>query len=84
MAKQADLPLEPPLHTRDGRTIRSLADAITLVREHEARPGVDARDEVLHGLERARTDKERQEAAAAFLAWAKELDLLIAPSDSAR
>jgi hypothetical protein len=69
--------------TRDGRMIRSLADAIALVREHEARPGVDARDEVLHRLERARSDLERREAMASFLAWAKELDLL-APSDLVR
>lgn len=84
MANTPDLLIRPELHTRDGRIIRSLADAIALVREHEARPGVDARDEVLHRLERAQTDKQRQAAAAAFLAWAKELDLLRAPSDAAR
>ena len=71
------------LSTRDGRLIRSLADAIALVREHEARPGVDARDEVLHRLERAQSDHERREAVASFLVWAKELDLL-APSGLAR
>jgi hypothetical protein len=84
MVNPADLLIRPELHTRDGRTIRSLADAIALVREHEARPGVDARDEVLHQLERAQTDAQRQEAAAGFLAWAKELDLLAAPSHAAR
>jgi hypothetical protein len=46
------------------------------VREHEARPGIDDRDEVLHHLERANTDGERRLAAAEFVAWAKELDLL--------
>jgi hypothetical protein len=71
--------LQPELRLRDGRIIRAIADAIALLREHEARPGVDARDEVLHGLERARTDIERREAVDVFVAWAKELDLL-APS----
>jgi hypothetical protein len=77
------LPVQPQLRTRDGRIIRSFADAIALLREHEARPGVDVRDEVLHRLERARTEKERQEAANAFVAWAKELDLLLALPESA-
>jgi len=57
--------LQLKLYMRDGRIVRSLADAIALVREHESRPGVDVRDEVLHLLERARTDQERQAAAAA-------------------
>jgi hypothetical protein len=64
---------------RDGHVIRSFADAIMYVREHEARPGIDVRDEVLHKLERAHTDAERQNAAEAFLAWAEELELLLAP-----
>jgi hypothetical protein len=68
---------------RDGRIIRSFADGIALLREHEARPGVDVRDEVLHWLERARTEKERQAAADAFIAWAEELDLLLAPPETA-
>jgi len=72
----AHLRIEPEAHLRDGRTIRSLADAISLLREHESRPGVDVRDEVLHQLERAQTDRERQQAAAAFFAWAQELELL--------
>ena len=72
----ADLLLQPALHLRDGRVIHSVADAIALVREHESRPGIDTRDEVLHRLERAQTDSERQAAAQAFFAWAKELDLL--------
>jgi hypothetical protein len=46
------------------------------VREHEARPGVDARHEVLHRLERARNEQEVKGAAKAFFGWAKELDLL--------
>ena len=72
----AYLRIEPEAHLRDGRTIRSLADAISLLREHESRPGVDVRDEVLHELERAQTDRERQQAASAFFAWAQELELL--------
>ena len=71
--------MEPALHMRDGRMIRSFADAIALLREHEARPGVDARDEVLHRLERARTAQEDQAAAAAFVVWAEELGLLLTP-----
>jgi hypothetical protein len=41
------------------------------------------RDEVLHQLERARTDKERQSAADAFVNWAEELELLLAPPETA-
>jgi hypothetical protein len=76
--------LQLKLAMRDGRIIRSLAEAIALVREHESRPGVDARDEVLHLLERARTDQERQAAVAAFIAWAEELDLLLPSPEGAR
>lgn len=76
--------LQLKLYMRDGRIVRSLADAIALVREHESRPGVDVRDEVLHLLERARTDKERQAAAAAFIAWAEELNLLLPPPAAAQ
>jgi hypothetical protein len=38
---------------------------------------VDDRDEVLHGLERARTDEKRRAAVEAFLVWARELDLVM-------
>jgi hypothetical protein len=76
----AELLLQPALPLRDGRIIRSIADAVALVREHESRPGIDTRDEVLHQLERARTDSERQASAEAFFAWAKELDLLALPA----
>jgi hypothetical protein len=71
--------IEPPLRMRDARIIRTIADAVALLREHEARPGVDARDEVLHRLERARTGEERQAAIAGFVTWAEELDLLLVP-----
>ena len=75
MRDPGKLLVQPQLHMRDGRIIRSFADAIALLREHEARPGVDVRDEVLHRLERAQTEKERQAAADAFVAWAAEIDL---------
>lgn len=74
----------PELYMRNGRIITSVADAIMLLREHETRPGVDARDEVLHRLERAQTETELQQAADAFLAWAEELDLLLAPPETAQ
>jgi hypothetical protein len=84
MPKASALLLQPPLHLRDGRIIGSLADAIALLREHEARPGVDARDEVLHQLERARTDQARSDAVKAFINWANELDLLVPSTETAR
>jgi hypothetical protein len=75
--------IQPEIRLRDGRIIRSHDDAIAYVRSHEARPGVDARDEVLHGLERARTDDERHAASAALLGWLRQLDLLHEPPGSA-
>ena len=84
MADAAEFLIEPTLYLRDGRIIASLADAIAYLRDQEVRPGVDTRDEVLHRLERARTDQERQKAAEAFLQWAEELELLLAPPETAR
>ena len=84
MPKASALLLQPPLHLRDGRIIRSIADAIALLREHEARPGVDARDEVLHQLERAPTDEARSEAAKAFVDWANELEFRRSPRPERR
>jgi hypothetical protein len=83
MSKPAKMSIEPELHLRDGRIIRTLADAIALMREHEARPGVDVRDEVLHRLERAHGEAERRDAVGAFIAWAGELDLVLAPREAA-
>ena len=71
--------IQPQLRLRDGGTISSLADAIAYLRLHEVRPGVDARDEVLHRLERAETEDARQAAADAFLGWLEQLELLAAP-----
>jgi len=64
----------PELALRDGRVIRDLDDAIALMREHEARPGVDQRDEILHAIERARSKEEAHAAAHRFLRWLEELD----------
>jgi hypothetical protein len=84
MLDPTDLLIEPELYLRGGRVIGSIADAIALLREPASRPGIDTRDEVLHFLEHAQTDSEQQRAAEAFLAWAKKLDLLIAPPRVAR
>jgi hypothetical protein len=84
MKDAAEFLIAPELYTRDGRIITSLADAIALLREHETRPGVDDRDEVLHRLERAKSESELQAAADAFVTWAEELDLLLAPPEAAR
>ncbi len=66
----------PELRLIDGRIVRNIDDAALLVREHQARPGVDQRDEVLHALEHA-DDPERAHAAAhLFLRWAEELELI--------
>jgi hypothetical protein len=83
MTDTSALLIQPELYLRDGRIISSYADAIAYVRTHEARPGVDARDEVLHRLERARTDTERHAASEALLSWLDELDLLLAPPEAA-
>jgi hypothetical protein len=76
MVETSEYLFHPEIPTRDGRTIRSLGDAMRLLREHESRPGIDNRDEVLHGLERAQNDAQRQAAAKAFFIWARELDLI--------
>jgi hypothetical protein len=64
-----EVPIDPAIGLENGRSIRTLADAIAFVREHEARPGIDDRDEVLHQLERAETDEERAKAVERFRAW---------------
>jgi hypothetical protein len=69
MTPASEFKLDPPIRLRDGRTIRTAADAIILVREHEMRPGVDDRDEVLHALERATSDEHLAKAVARFRAW---------------
>jgi hypothetical protein len=66
----------PELRLTDGRTIRDLADAIAFAREHESRPGIDQRDEVLHGLERAQTRQEVHAAAHQFQRWLEELEIV--------
>ena len=66
----------PEVRLRDGRIVRNLTDAAQLVREHEPRPGVDQRDEVLHLLERADTKEQALAAAHTFVEWLKELELV--------
>ena len=79
MGNPANIFFVPEFRMRDGRIIRSLADAIALLREHELRPGVDARDEVLHRLERAGSERECRQAMKAFIVWVQELDLPAPP-----
>lgn len=76
MVDPSERRIEPKIRLRDGRIIGSIGEAIAIVREHQSRPGVDARDEVLHRLERAQNDQERQAAAEGFIAWATELGLV--------
>jgi len=66
----------PELRLKDGRIIRNLGDATAFAREQEARPGVDNRDEVLHGLERAKNREEAHAAAHRFLRWLEELEFV--------
>ncbi len=66
----------PELRLTDGRIIRNLEDAALFAREHEPRPGVDRRDEVLHALERAQNQEEAHAAAHLFLQWLEELELV--------
>ena len=66
----------PELHLRDGRVIRHLNDAVGFAREHELRPGVDQRDEILHAMERATTREEAHAAAHRFLRWLEELQVV--------
>ena len=82
MKNPARMLIVPELRMRDGHIIRTLADAIALLREHEVRPGVDARDEVLHHIERAHNEEECRQATQAFIGWARELDLLVEPLQS--
>jgi hypothetical protein len=66
----------PEIRLIDGRVIRNLEDAAAFVREHESRPGVDQRDEVLHTLERTENKEQAQAAAHLFLRWLEELEVI--------
>jgi hypothetical protein len=72
----AQLTFTPELQLRDGRIIRDLEDALSFAREHEARPGIDQRDEVLHRIERAKDAEQAHAAAHLFLRWLEELDVV--------
>ena len=69
-----DFSFTPEIRLRDGRIIRNIADAIGFVREQEARPGIDQRDEVLHRLERCETREQSHAAAHLFLRWLEGLE----------
>lgn len=73
---EAQFYFAPEVRLTDGRIIRNLGDATAFAREHESRPGVDQRDEVLHALERARNKDEAQAAARLFLRWLEELEVI--------
>jgi hypothetical protein len=66
----------PELRLVDGRIIRNLEDAVLFAREHESRPGVDRRDEVLHAIERAQNEEQAHAAAHLVLRWLEELELV--------
>jgi hypothetical protein len=66
MVNPAEFLIEPELYLRNGHIIPSIGDAIAYLREHEVRPGVDARDEVLHKLERAGTDRKGKQQRRHF------------------
>jgi len=66
----------PEIRLKDGRIVRNVEDAAQLLREHEPRPGVDRRDEVLHMLERAETREQALAASHVFLRWLEELELV--------
>jgi hypothetical protein len=68
--------ITPELRLIDGRIIRNLDDAALFAPEHEPRPGIDRRDEVLHAIERARNGEEAHAAAHLFLQWLEELELV--------
>lgn len=70
MKPASEFHIDPAVRLEDGRVVRTLADAIALLREHETRPGVDDRDEILHQIERATSDQERARAVARFRDWA--------------
>jgi len=72
--------LEPALRLNSGRIIRTAADALALLREHETRPGVDDRDEVLHQIERARDRSEMTAALRRFQAWASNWATTVQPA----
>ena len=69
MTTFADFELKPAIRLNEGRMIRTVGDAIKLLHEHEARPGVDDRDEVLHLLERAQDEAQRDESIRRFRGW---------------
>lgn len=76
MSVHPSFPIDPPIRLRDGRVIGNADEAAALVRTQELRPGVDRRDEVLHGLERAQTGEQQRAAVQAFRDWLDALEVL--------
>lgn len=70
MIRASEFSLDPPIRINGLRTLWTADDALALLREHGARPGVDDRDEVRHQLERAKTEDELRAAVARFRKWA--------------
>jgi hypothetical protein len=68
MKNLTEVQLSPIIVIDHTRTLRTAADALALLREHETRPGVDDRDEVLH-LERAKSEQELNAAVERFRSW---------------
>jgi hypothetical protein len=81
MASMDEFQLNPVICLDNGRMLRSVADAVALLREHETRPGVDDRDEVLHALERAGTDDERARAVERFVRWLETWGIAVPVTD---
>jgi hypothetical protein len=69
MKNLEQIELEPALRLDHSRAIRTAADAIAVLRDHEVRPGVDDRDEVLHQIERAQNEQQMHEALDRFRRW---------------
>jgi hypothetical protein len=69
MKNLAEVQLSPIIVIDHTRTLRTAADALALLREHETRPGIDDRDEVLHQLERAKSEEELDAALKRFRSW---------------
>jgi hypothetical protein len=65
----------PEIQLINGTIIRNGEDATIFLRAHEARPGVDERDEILHLLERAQTPEQIASAGDRFREWLRELEV---------
>jgi hypothetical protein len=71
-----DFVFNPEIRLVGGMVIRNRQDAIDFLRAHEARPGIDDRDEILHRLERAGSAAESERAAQLFRKWLGALEVV--------